>query len=772
MNSHYYISPTAITITPNAENSNPDYVGISVVGGTAIRVKNKLKTNDGGVVDIGYAANLDYRQWTLIGGDTYVGNDHSKALYVFARLNEASDDGVVMLSPINHDVKEGGYLYMKLGELSAPQSNNLRELLSWDTGELDTNQGIDNDKNGDFEKAFSLDSQKITPKLPFFGLKLFANTGIEFGTGGFFKLGDISISSIKDNITGFTSWASESALATTRSIKAYVESFFIRKDIDDETTHVLTMASSVTKNKHSVYNAIEMGDPSDDTKKYVQNVKGSKLYWNGSGWCFDTDYLFVSKKAVFNELEIQKVTHIGGQQILTACGCVIDHVYKSASTYLLFFKKQDADGRVVTNDWKVGDLVYCQSFNVDEGTTQGASNRYYWVKVASVSPLDRTGYTDTEGNRFDPRDFHCVRVIFSSGNYDAPKNNPTTPCIDTTKSSYDVPANGDNIVLLGHVKSDTETDADAAERQGATLLAGAGRWGQALIMWRGIGADPAHPFVMPEPSVQISPQKVSIEADDMRLSSKGKLELSSNQLECTNEEGVKTMWLDDKGNVNIAGILNRASLNIEGALFNYYCQKAQFDDAASYIRNNFSSDNDEFLDRYPDSSWLLPDLFKLDGVITLGYQSTEGDDFYAENMLLPFVLPVAYDTREHFDVCRTVTNNGGTQHLITWNELNAIVGRSITIYNNGGRIDIHYPNLIDRTTYKGTKMIEQYELDTENPYPYERLDNGQALTIEMVCSTVMYKNSSGNPTYGLGIFPKLKNIVTHSTPEHTPEWEE
>lgn len=268
-NSNYFIAPGAVTITPNIKPGDSHYVGISVVGGAAIRVRNKLTKSDGTVVNVGYTPSLDYRRWALTGGNTNVMSDYNKALNVYARLDAAASgtSGIIMLSPIDHDVYESvttdsvttEYYYIKLGTLSAPDyETNLRTLTDWDTGELDTNQGRDNSSTGNFDRAFSIagNGQSVTPLLPFNGLTILA--------GYAFTLFGVAINAVKTTTSfvtttaeqatkAFNSWASATAIATTESIKAFVDAklellknIFIRKDTDDATTHTLTIRAVKT----------------------------------------------------------------------------------------------------------------------------------------------------------------------------------------------------------------------------------------------------------------------------------------------------------------------------------------------------------------------------------------------------------------------------------------------------------------------------------------------------------------------------------------------
>lgn len=853
MNAEYYISPSAVSVTPNAHDENPDYIGISVVGGSAIRVKNIIHGFNSSSTNVGYDTDLSYKTWKFIGANIYAPADHDNNLYIYIRLDKYdTSNGIVMVSSVQHSVEETAtlesgaqaeYYYLCIGELSAPSvsNNNKRELLSFDTGELDTNQGNNNEKNGDFEKAFELDTAKITPKLPFFGLKLFANSGITFLTNSFFKFGENGtavnelITTVSETAADFSNWAKANAIATTQSIVSYCRSFFIRKDADDVTNYKLTVNSLACSGNNmsagsfaaditgdakvtgetQMHGGFVAGDQTSQTQNYVENVRGSKLYWNGSGWQFDCDYLQVNKKAFFKEVEIEKASHIGGQQILTACGCKLEHVFYYDNKWFVFFPKEDADGNAISNDWKVGDLAYCQSFNVGAGVTENAGNRYYWVRVTDVEPSaygpymsqgvslpdmsERTTGSWDSSDLFNSGNYHCIAwQCIGGSNSDSPSINSSTPCAINNKLDSDTPKAGDNIVLLGHVKQPNETEADAAARQGATLLAGAGTWGQALVMWRGIGADASNPFVMPEPQVVISPQRVKVLADEIALSSSGKLLLSSDQLTCTNTDGAKTMWLDALGNVNIAGILNKMQIDVEGEKFGYYFNTLNDEVVPTYPDQQNAPDTLLFSDDdgavmlthlqeqdsnniYDPSQWnngilRVPDMLRMDGIVRLGYEtSSDNNGVYDRGeqyqIVFPFIFPyeremqldgINYNVR--YETCRTATSANGTRHLMTWNELNSIVGRKITFESNGPRVLIVYPSF----TKEGLVTQENGELVTRTVYTFNGYNLTYAsrlgFTIEYVSGIVKHSINGNDYELDRGIFPFLTDITQAQYP--------
>ena len=107
-----------------------------------------------------------------------------------------------------------------------------------------------------------------------------------------------------------------------------------------------------------------------------------------------TDKLTVNKSAHFFELVVDKIRSVQGTQMNTAANCVIDYVeaYDSdlnlvdmtadnVNFYRIYWKNTDDDGRTINNEWLPFDQAICSTFNVKEGTTNNASNKYYWRLV-------------------------------------------------------------------------------------------------------------------------------------------------------------------------------------------------------------------------------------------------------------------------------------------------------------------------------------------------------------------------------------------------------
>lgn len=110
----------------------------------------------------------------------------------------------------------------------------------------------------------------------------------------------------------------------------------------------------------------------------------------------EVDDLAVRGAAMFNTLEIKKITSIGGNLVISPASNNIIRVEETTqlyedeyqSVYRCYFKNKDEkDGgntEQIKTDFQAGDLAKIQQFNVAEGVNEGAKNRYYWGKVLGV----------------------------------------------------------------------------------------------------------------------------------------------------------------------------------------------------------------------------------------------------------------------------------------------------------------------------------------------------------------------------------------------------
>lgn len=148
----FYIAPTAISVSPNANGSASD-IAVNVVRGA------KIKVYSPGVPALGYS-DVSFQQWTLTGRNRRLA-DNTKPYSIYARLAKSNkEDGYLVFAPKVASGTEwldkyayvtvGGlatgtanknsedYWYVKLGDVSLP-TNNARTV-TLDTGILGTDK--------------------------------------------------------------------------------------------------------------------------------------------------------------------------------------------------------------------------------------------------------------------------------------------------------------------------------------------------------------------------------------------------------------------------------------------------------------------------------------------------------------------------------------------------------------------------------------------------------------------------------------------------------
>ena len=180
-------------------------------------------------------------------------------------------------------------------------------------------------------------------------------------------------------------------------------------------------------------------------------LKGFLVGKNGSGWTVledgttqaVVDRLYVKIKAVFDELEVKKKTHVGGEQIISPAGLKCVRVEELDESYRCFFLSE-VDGVTINNEFTVGTLALAQEFNIKEGTFHNVSNRYYWREVTGVGS-DYIDLSKTNANK-----------------------------------DSDVPAAGDDIIGFGHLTDIT--------RQAAIILSSVNETSPSIIFYQGINS--------------------------------------------------------------------------------------------------------------------------------------------------------------------------------------------------------------------------------------------------------------------------------------------
>jgi len=207
---------------------------------------------------------------------------------------------------------------------------------------------------------------------------------------------------------------------------------FLRKDTEDETRYLLKLLGG----------AIFAWLKTPDWTAGGMLGTGIGAYQDAGGmWVIECDKLLVRVKAIFEELEIRRLSYVGGNLLLSGAGSVITAVEDTGTAYRCSIKNDDGTTATM-NYWRAGDQARCQTFNIKAGVYQNVQNRFWWRLVTEVG-----------------EDY-----------------------IDVSKSDYavdsDAPAVGDHVVQLGN-----RTDA---ERQAAIMLSAVGSDAPAITQYAGI----------------------------------------------------------------------------------------------------------------------------------------------------------------------------------------------------------------------------------------------------------------------------------------------
>lgn len=205
---------------------------------------------------------------------------------------------------------------------------------------------------------------------------------------------------------------------TPAQVKEYIASegskLFLSKTKQDIAKKLIRFWEGVAFGEQSDGNTIGITSDGIATLKEVVSAafrsgalgSGFKLgkYSDSEDSYLEVDRLLVRKTAEFIKLVIRELQSVGGEIVLSPASMKISKVDFLKKGTLLpeygtaplrydvyrcsFLTKRN--GEEITNPFAVNDLVRCQTFNIKEGTTANAKNKYYWRRVTMVG----TDYID------------------------------------------------------------------------------------------------------------------------------------------------------------------------------------------------------------------------------------------------------------------------------------------------------------------------------------------------------------------------------------------
>ena len=298
----------------------------------------------------------------------------------------------------------------------------------------------------------------------------------------------------------------------TKSLQAFKESLykvFLRKDIADTALGYITFDKGFRSSGNAILdkgfttrnNKIGI-DGSGNAILNTAQLLGFEKSFNGFGvWLDDNgrahgqiDFLEVLGKAVFRELEIRKLSAVGGDIVLSPASSTITKVEKVKGGWRCYLHTDDGTMRT-QNGWRVGDQAKCQTFNIKEGVYDDVSNRYYWRVVTKA--VDKT---QTE---------EAYVVLSDDAAY-------------KDAMGTDAPRAGDVIVLCGHNATwDIAHGVDPSEntdRMNVTMLTTSGVGGGTIEVYRNV-----HDFKLTKANAtfHLTSEKVTINSERLEWRSGG-----------------------------------------------------------------------------------------------------------------------------------------------------------------------------------------------------------------------------------------------------------
>lgn len=241
---------------------------------------------------------------------------------------------------------------------------------------------------------------------------------------------------------------------------------FLSKTEDDVAQGIIRFVKGLKFGAKAVDNPLGISSDGIATLKEVVSAafrsgalgSGFKLgdYNEGGDSYLEVDRLLVRKAAEFVRLVIRELQSVGGEIVLSPASMKISNVvYFEKGVYLpeyealplrydvyrCYFSQKKGDEEI-ENQFAVGDLVRCQTYNVKEGVNENVKNRYYWRKVYKVG-----------------KDFIDVLADFCD-------------------TGSDIPQAGDELVQMGNT---TDT-----ARQSVVVLSAYGADAPSLKMYEGV----------------------------------------------------------------------------------------------------------------------------------------------------------------------------------------------------------------------------------------------------------------------------------------------
>lgn len=411
----YWISPSALHIELNALG-NPDYIQASCISGAQILVYVKNI--------IGFDAGHNYRRWSLQAVPTVFNTHTEKYVYAAIPRDMTLTASALIVFPSEQvdiygknekeeQIGDEKYYYIFLQGVITSSGDNGTVQRDWKEGCRIVYGYLSSDEaisaipyESEWYNYASVDGivtflKDITMKAGSKFRQLFAKT-LTIVSGGHIAFeGQGEVNGVA---TTGTQFESTDKIVTPK----FLDDNALSKVKQDVAQKLIRFLEGIAFGEQSDNNPLGISSDGIATLKEVVSAafrsgalgSGFKLGdYNGSGDSYlEVDRLLVRKAAEFVRLVIRELQSVGGEIVLSPAAMKISNVvyfekftvlpeYDGSplryDVYRCYFSQKKGDEEI-ENQFVMGDLVRCQTFNVKEGVNENVKNRYYWRKVYKV----------------------------------------------------------------------------------------------------------------------------------------------------------------------------------------------------------------------------------------------------------------------------------------------------------------------------------------------------------------------------------------------------
>ena len=480
----YWISPSALHIELNALGY-PDYIQASCVSGAQILVYVKDI--------IGFDAGHNYRRWSLQAVATVFNTHTEKYVYVAIPRDMTLTASAWIVFPSEQidiygknekeeQIGDEKYYYIFLQGIITSSGDNGTVQRDWKEGGrivygyLSSDEAISAIPNEsewyNYSDGIVTFLKDITMKAGTKFRQLFAKT-LTIMSGG--KIAFENQGEVNGVAIDSTSLDSVDKIVTPN----YLASQALSKINDDIAQGIIRFmqglklgngVKGIDANGNAVLGDVQMLDAV--LRRIVSlgyngaTQQGFGIVDRGDGkFRLDINDLQVWGKAVFQELEVRKLSYAGGNVYLSGSG---SKIFKTEELYAEAGKLRGwrcwllaDDGTTATqNMWRVGDQARCQTFGL---ANKQKPTRSWWRLVTAVSE-ENVVLTDELGNElYDGKKFAWIEIAK-----------------DNCELGSDVPMAGDTIVLDGN------QNPNERERQGVMILETTGANTPRIVAYKGV----------------------------------------------------------------------------------------------------------------------------------------------------------------------------------------------------------------------------------------------------------------------------------------------